>query len=148
MRSSDLIDTRLLRRLTLSAAGLLVLGVITGLFAAAQPALVWLAAIVVLLALAPLVVLLLQLAATHRAFVTLEDNAVAGGAGSAVAELLASENVLLPQLQIGIPDRFIEHGSRDDCLMAAGLDATNLHAAIKLWWGLQQGSRARSSGIA
>ena len=66
MIGSDLIDTRLLRRLTLSAAGLVVLGVIIGLFAAAQPALGWLAAAVLLLALAPLVVLLLQLAAVAR----------------------------------------------------------------------------------
>jgi twitching motility protein PilJ len=66
MRSSDLIDTRLLRRLTLSAGGLLVLGVLLGLFAASRPALAWLAAIVLLLALAPLFVLLLQLAAVAR----------------------------------------------------------------------------------
>ncbi len=66
MRSSDLIDTRLLRRLTLSAAGLLVAGAILGLFAASRPALAWLAALVLLLALAPLGVLLLQLAAVAR----------------------------------------------------------------------------------
>ncbi len=66
MRGSDLIDTRLLRRLTLSAAGLLVLGVILGLFAASRPALAWLTATVLLLALAPLLALLLQLAAVAR----------------------------------------------------------------------------------
>ena len=66
MRGSDLIDTRLLRRLTLSAAGLLVLGVILGLFAASRPALAWLTATVLLLTLAPLLALLLQLAAVAR----------------------------------------------------------------------------------
>jgi twitching motility protein PilJ len=66
MRSSDLIDTRLLRRLTLSAAGLLLVGAILGVFATSRPALAWLAAIVLLLALAPLGVLLMQLAAVAR----------------------------------------------------------------------------------
>ena len=64
--------------------------------------------------------LVLSLAARHRAIVTIEENAVAGGAGSAVAELLASEGVSMPLLQLGIPDRFIEHGSARDCLAAAG----------------------------
>ncbi len=79
--------------------------------------------------------LLLRLARTHRAFVTLEDNAVAGGAGSAVNELLALHSVPIPILHLGIPDRFIEHGSRDECLAAAGLDAASVTAAIRAWLG-------------
>src|SRR5579872_2539043 len=59
--------------------------------------------------------MVLSVAAQHRAIITIEENAVAGGAGSAVAELLAAEGALLPLHQIGIPDRFIEHGSRDSC---------------------------------
>jgi 1-deoxy-D-xylulose-5-phosphate synthase len=59
-----------------------------------------------------------RLAERHRAFVTIEENAVMGGAGSAVGEVLAAAGVLLPLLQIGIPDKFIEHGSRDTCLAA------------------------------
>jgi 1-deoxy-D-xylulose-5-phosphate synthase len=90
--------------------------------------------------------LVLSLAARHRALITIEENAVAGGAGSAVAELLASEGVQLPLLQLGIPDRFIEHGSRDTCLRAAGLDSAGLSSSIEGWWGLQARDRIRSAG--
>ncbi len=92
--------------------------------------------------------LILELAGRHRAFITLEENAVQGGAGSAIAELLAAEGVSLPLLQIGIPDRFIEHGSRDSCLAAAGLDAQSLAATVERWWSLQPHDRIRSVGSA
>ncbi|MDE2049993.1 MAG: 1-deoxy-D-xylulose-5-phosphate synthase [Gammaproteobacteria bacterium] len=92
--------------------------------------------------------LILDLAGRHRAFITLEENAVQGGAGSAIAELLAAEGVSLPLLQIGIPDRFIEHGSRDSCLTAAGLDAQSLNATVERWWSLQPHDRIRSVGSA
>jgi 1-deoxy-D-xylulose-5-phosphate synthase len=90
--------------------------------------------------------LILALAARHRAFVTIEENATQGGAGSAVGELLASEGVQIPLLQLGIPDRFIEHGSRDSCLAAAGLDGAGLSASIERWWALQTQARMRSAG--
>ena len=81
----------------------------------------------------------------HRAIVTVEENAVMGGAGSAVAEVLAAAGILVPMLQLGIPDRFIEHGSRDTCLAAAGLDLAGLTASIERWWGAQdQGRMIRS----
>jgi len=89
--------------------------------------------------------LVVSLAARHRALVTIEENATQGGAGSAVGELLASEGVQLPLLQLGIPDRFIEHGSRDGCLAAAGLDAAGLSASIERWWALQRQERLRSA---
>jgi 1-deoxy-D-xylulose-5-phosphate synthase len=92
--------------------------------------------------------LVLTLAARHRAFVTIEENAVLGGAGSAVGELLAAEGLQLPLLQIGIPDRFIEHGSRDTCLAAAGLDAAGLSASVEGWWALQTQERLRSASRA
>jgi 1-deoxy-D-xylulose-5-phosphate synthase len=92
--------------------------------------------------------LVLTLAARHRAFVTIEENAVLGGAGSAVGELLAAEGLQLPLLQLGIPDRFIEHGSRDTCLAAAGLDAAGLSASIEGWWALQTPERLRSASRA
>src|SRR4051812_38207380 len=72
--------------------------------------------------------LVLRLAARHQALVTIEENAVAGGAGSAVLELLASCAISLPTLTLGIPDHFIEHGSRDDSLAQAGLDQASLFA--------------------
>ena len=90
--------------------------------------------------------LLLALARRHRALVTIEENAVAGGAGSAIAELLAAEGLQLPLLQLGIPDRFIEHGSRASCLVAAGLDAAGLAGSIERWWSLRPPERIRSAG--
>ncbi len=78
--------------------------------------------------------LVLQLAARHRAVLTLEENVVAGGAGSAVTELLAAEQLAVPLLSLGIPDRFIEHGSREECLALAGLDTPGLLAAADHWW--------------
>ncbi|HXO64607.1 MAG TPA: 1-deoxy-D-xylulose-5-phosphate synthase [Steroidobacteraceae bacterium] len=89
--------------------------------------------------------LLLALARRHRALVTIEENAVAGGAGSAVGELLAAEGLQLPLLQLGIPDRFIEHGSRGSCLKAAGLDAAGLTGSIERWWNLRPPERIRSA---
>jgi 1-deoxy-D-xylulose-5-phosphate synthase len=79
---------------------------------------------------------LLEMAATHRALVTVEENVVAGGAGSAIIECLAAHGRTLPTLQLGIPDRFIEHGSREDCLAMAGLDTTSIETAIQRWWKL------------
>jgi len=90
--------------------------------------------------------LVVALARRHRAFVTLEENAGHGGAGSAVGELLAAEGLQLPLLQLGIPDRFIEHGSREGCLAAAGLDAAGLAASVEHWWALQSPERMRSAG--
>jgi len=75
----------------------------------------------------------LEIANTHAGIVTLEENAIAGGAGSAVAEVLAHAGVALPLLQLGIPDRFIEHGSREQCLIAAGLGAAGIAAAVEHW---------------
>ncbi len=74
--------------------------------------------------------LLLELAATHEAFVTLEDNAVAGGAGAGVAECLSAHGVTLPILHLGLPDAFLDHGSRDEVLAMAGLDLPTMRRAI------------------
>ncbi len=92
--------------------------------------------------------LILDIARRHSAIVTIEENAVQGGAGSAVAEVLAAEGVTLPLMQIGIPDRFIEHGSRETCLAAAGLDAASLEAGVERWWSLQSRGAIRSVGRA
>jgi 1-deoxy-D-xylulose-5-phosphate synthase len=78
--------------------------------------------------------LVLRLAARHNALVTIEENAVAGGAGSAVIELLAACANSMPTLTLGIPDRFVEHGSREDCLAQAELDTPSLEAAVRRWW--------------
>ena len=78
--------------------------------------------------------LILELAASHDAFVTLEDNVVAGGAGSAVAELLSAEGITIPILHLGLPDAFQHHASREDLLAEAGLDAAGIRAAITARW--------------
>ncbi|HXY97680.1 MAG TPA: 1-deoxy-D-xylulose-5-phosphate synthase [Steroidobacteraceae bacterium] len=90
--------------------------------------------------------LVVALARRHRALVTIEENVVHGGAGSAVGELLASDGLLIPLLELGIPDRFIEHGSREGCLAAAGLDPPALRASIERWWALHGQERLRSAG--
>ena len=70
-----------------------------------------------------------------------------GGAGSAVGELLAANGVQIPLLHIGIPDRFIEHGSRDTCLAAAGLDLAGLNLSVDRWWTPQIQERIRPVGL-
>ena len=91
--------------------------------------------------------LVMSIAARHRAIITIEENAVMGGAGSAVGELFASEGVILPLHHIGIPDRFIEHGSRETCLAAAGLDLAGLTANVEDWWTAQTQTQERIRSI-
>jgi 1-deoxy-D-xylulose-5-phosphate synthase len=88
--------------------------------------------------------IIIEIAKRHRAIVTIEENAVMGGAGSAVGEVLAAHGVLVPLLQVGIPDRFIEHGSRDTCLAAAGLDLAGISASVENWWTVENPERVRS----
>ena len=90
--------------------------------------------------------LLCRLAARHRCIVTIEENVVAGGAGSAVAECLASHGLGHAVQHIGIPDRFIEHGSREDCLAMAGLDAAGLAHSIERIWPAQPAALAAAGG--
>ncbi|WP_240125923.1 1-deoxy-D-xylulose-5-phosphate synthase [Thermomonas alba] len=78
--------------------------------------------------------LILELAKTHEGLVTLEDNVVAGGAGSGVAELLAAEGVVVPILHLGLPDAFQHHASREELLAEAGLDAAGIRAALLARW--------------
>ena len=88
--------------------------------------------------------MILSLAERHRAIITIEENAVIGGAGAGVSEVLAAAGLQLPLLHIGIPDRFIEHGTRDTCLARAGLDLAGLSASVERWWALQTQARIRS----
>jgi 1-deoxy-D-xylulose-5-phosphate synthase len=75
--------------------------------------------------------LLLKVAGTHDAIVTLEEGAIMGGAGSAVLEALQAANVQKPVLQLGLPDRFIEHGDPAKLLASIGLDAIGIEASIR-----------------
>jgi 1-deoxy-D-xylulose-5-phosphate synthase len=74
--------------------------------------------------------LVLDVASRHHQIVTAEENVLDGGVGAAVLELLADAGVTIPVLRLGIPDRFIEHGSRQDNLVAAGLDTASMQARI------------------
>jgi 1-deoxy-D-xylulose-5-phosphate synthase len=74
--------------------------------------------------------LILQLAAGHKRLVTLEENVTGGGAGSAVNECLAAHDVLIPVRNIGLPDRYIEQGSREELLIEAGLDIAAVRSIL------------------
>ncbi len=74
--------------------------------------------------------LLLDLAADTKAIVTVEENVLAGGFGSAILELLSSRGIRKPVLNIGLPDRFIEHGPRSKLLEVVGLTSEGVSAKI------------------
>ena len=79
--------------------------------------------------------LLLQVAQTHAALVTLEEGATMGGAGSAVCEALNAAGVVKPVLQLGLGDTFIEHGDPAKLLAMQGLDAAGIQASIQKRFG-------------
>lgn len=74
--------------------------------------------------------LLLELAATHDAFVTIEDAAIMGGAGSAVLEFFSRNAISRPVLQLGFPDEFIDQGDQAGILAELGLDARGITASV------------------
>ncbi len=78
--------------------------------------------------------LVLAVAAQHEGLVTIEDNVVAGGAGSGVGELLNAEGVQRPILHLGLPDSYQHHASREDLLAEAGIDAAGIRAAVLKRW--------------
>ncbi|WP_285319442.1 1-deoxy-D-xylulose-5-phosphate synthase [Stenotrophomonas maltophilia group sp. Smal35] len=78
--------------------------------------------------------LVLAVAAQHEGLVTIEDNVVAGGAGSGVGELLNAEGVLRPILHLGLPDSYQHHASREDLLAEAGIDAAGIRTAVLKRW--------------
>jgi 1-deoxy-D-xylulose-5-phosphate synthase len=78
--------------------------------------------------------LVLELATSHEGLVSIEDNVVAGGAGSGVAELLAAEGLALPMLHLGLPDAWQEHASREQLLAEAGIDADGIRRAVLARW--------------
>ena len=75
--------------------------------------------------------LVLELAASHDLLVTVEEGCIMGGAGSAVAEALAAAGVVRPLLQLGLPDRFIDHGDATQLLASCGLDAAGIAASVR-----------------
>jgi 1-deoxy-D-xylulose-5-phosphate synthase len=75
--------------------------------------------------------LILELANGHDLLVTLEENSIAGGAGSAVSEFLAEQAVVMPILQLGLPDQFIDHANHQQQLEMVGLDAQQILSRIQ-----------------
>jgi 1-deoxy-D-xylulose-5-phosphate synthase len=67
-----------------------------------------------------------KVAGEHGLIVTVEENAVMGGAGSAVSEYLREQQINTPLIQLGLPDEFIDHGVQKDMLAACGLDAIGI----------------------
>ncbi len=74
--------------------------------------------------------LVFRLATTHELLVTVEESAIAGGAGSAVAEALSSDGLAMPLMMLGLPDQFVEHGDPQVLLSDCGLDAAGIVRAI------------------
>lgn len=77
--------------------------------------------------------LVLSLAASHDHFVTIEDNAIMGGAGSAVNELLMRNKQCKPVLNLGLPDRFVEQGTQQEIYALLGLDDAGIQQSIESW---------------
>jgi len=75
--------------------------------------------------------LILELADRHRLLVTIEENTVAGGAGSAVSELLAQHGVTVHVLHLGLPDACVEQGGHDEQMAVCGLDAAGIEEAVR-----------------
>ncbi len=78
--------------------------------------------------------LILEMAAQHDALVTLEENAIMGGAGSGVNEVLMAHRKPVPVLNIGLPDFFIPQGTQEEARAELGLDAAGIEAKIKAGW--------------
>jgi len=77
--------------------------------------------------------LILELAASHEVLVTLEENAIMGGAGSGVNELLMAKRMLVPVLNIGLADHFVPQGTQDEIRHDVGLDAEGIDRQITDW---------------
>jgi len=76
-------------------------------------------------------VLILELARTHDAIVTVEEGCIMGGAGSAICEYLSANAVAKQILQLGLPDLFIDHGDPAKLLSMQGLDASGIETSIR-----------------
>ncbi|WP_085336558.1 1-deoxy-D-xylulose-5-phosphate synthase [Serratia marcescens] len=77
--------------------------------------------------------LVLELAASHETLVTLEENAIMGGAGSGVNELLMAKRRPVPVLNLGLPDSFVSQGTQEELRADLGLDAAGIQCQIETW---------------
>jgi 1-deoxy-D-xylulose-5-phosphate synthase len=90
--------------------------------------------------------LILELAVSHKLLVTIEENAIAGGAGSAVAELLAAEGVTARCVHLGLPDHFIDQASREEQLASCGLSADGIETSVRSLLGESEGELGLREG--
>ena len=74
--------------------------------------------------------LLKKLLKKAEVFISIEDGSIMGGAGSAVQEFVSNENLKVRSILFGIPDRFIEHASREEMLIEAGLDIKSIKSKL------------------
>ncbi len=75
--------------------------------------------------------LVLELAKSHEVLITVEENVLAGGAGSAVNDFLQAQQILMPVLNIGLPDSFVEQGTREELLALCGLDVQGILTQVE-----------------
>jgi len=86
--------------------------------------------------------LIFRLATSHDYLVTIEENVVMGGAGSAVAESLSAQNLSTPLLQLGLPDQFVEHGDPAVLLADCGLNRDGIVRSVRDWLALHSSRSA------
>jgi 1-deoxy-D-xylulose-5-phosphate synthase len=92
--------------------------------------------------------LVLQLTRSHDALVTVEDGCLMGGAGSAVLEFLQAQGVVMPVLNLGYPDLFIEHGDPGKLNAQMGLDAAGIERSIRERFPTSAAGAARAAAAA
>ena len=90
---------------------------------------------------------IISAASSHAHLVTVEENAIAGGAGSGINELLAAEGLAVDILNIGLDDNYIQHGTREECLHQAGLDSEGVLAKIVRRFGAGKQRTVPDSGL-
>ncbi len=84
--------------------------------------------------------LILELAEQHELLVTVEENVVSGGAGSAINECLIAHDITIPMINLGLPDKFIEQGTHKELLSLCGLDANGIQNSIETYFANKAGS--------
>ncbi|MCX7082916.1 MAG: 1-deoxy-D-xylulose-5-phosphate synthase, partial [Methylococcales bacterium] len=70
-------------------------------------------------------------AKSHDVLVTVEENVISGGAGSAINNFLQAQRILMPVLNLGLPDSFVDQGTREELLAICGLDAPSILAQVE-----------------
>jgi len=91
--------------------------------------------------------LILELAGKHELLVTVEENVISGGAGSAVNECLAAHGMSIPVINLGLPDRFIEQGTHGELLSLCGLDAEGIQNSIETYFANKSGDTVSSGDV-